>query len=46
MTLTQRDLEEIEKVVDERIDERTRNLPTKGEFFTKMDEVMGELKTM
>jgi predicted nuclease with TOPRIM domain len=44
--LTAQDLDEIEKVVDEKIDEKTRNLPTKDEFFGKMDEVMGELKAI
>ncbi|OGM21014.1 hypothetical protein A2863_01090 [Candidatus Woesebacteria bacterium RIFCSPHIGHO2_01_FULL_38_9b] len=42
--LTQKDLDEVEKIVDERIEDKTRNLPTKDEFFGKMDEVMGELK--
>ncbi len=46
MTLTVKDLDEIEKIVDEKIEERTKNLPTKDEFFTKMDELMGELKTI
>ncbi len=44
MTLTQADLDEIKKVVDEKIKEGTRNLPTKDEFFEKRDDVMGELK--
>lgn len=44
MTLTIKDLDEIEKIVDEKIEENTKNLPTKDEFFTKMDEIMGELK--
>ena len=44
--LTQRDLDEIEKVVDENIGEKTRNLPTKNEFFDKMDEVVGELQKL
>ena len=46
MTLMQRDLDEIEKIVDEKVELRTRNLPTKDDFFGKMDEVMGELKTI
>lgn len=46
MTLTIKDLDEIEKIVDEKIDEKVRNLPTKNEFFSKMDEIMGELKTI
>lgn len=41
--LTQRDIKAIEEIVEEKIDEKTRLLPTKGEFFSKMDEVMGEL---
>lgn len=44
--LTQRDLDEIEKVVEEKIEEKTRNLPSKDEFFTAIDEVMDELKTI
>lgn len=44
--LTIKDLDEIEKVVDEKIKERTSNLPTKDDFFTKMDELMGELKSI
>lgn len=40
--LTQKDLEEIETIVEEKI----RNLPTKEEFFAKMDEVMKELETI
>jgi hypothetical protein len=31
---------------DERLDEKLSHLPTKDEFYTKMDEVMGELKTI
>jgi predicted nuclease with TOPRIM domain len=46
MTLTQTDLDEIEKIFDERIEERTKNLPTKKEFYNKMDEVVGELKAI
>jgi hypothetical protein len=46
MTLTINDLDEIEKVVEEEIEEKVSNLPTKDEFFTKMDEVMGELKAI
>lgn len=42
--LTQIDLDKIEEVVGEKIVERTKNLPTKDEFFKKMDEVVTELK--
>ena len=41
MVLTVKDLDEIEKLVDEKIEGRTSNLPTKDDFFGKMDEVMG-----
>lgn len=46
MTLTMVDLDEIEKIVGEKVDEKTRNLPTKKDFFEKMDEVVGELKAI
>lgn len=46
MTLTIKDLDEIEKIVDQEIDERTSNLPTKDEFYEKMDQVIGELKAI
>lgn len=45
MTLTQKDFDQIEKVLDEKLDEKLKILPTKEEFFSKMDEVMGELET-
>lgn len=44
--LNQRDFELIEKLLDERFEESFRNFPTKDELFGKMDEVMGELKTI
>ena len=31
---------------DQRLDEKLGNLPTKDDFFGKMDEVMGELKSI
>lgn len=46
MTLTIHDLDEIEKVVDKKIEERTKNLPTKEEFFDREDKIMGELKVV
>jgi hypothetical protein len=42
----------IKVTIDEAIEEKLvtkddlRHLPTKDEFYTKMDEVMGELKTI
>lgn len=44
--LSIKDLDEIEKIVDEKIEERIKNLPTKDDFFTSMDELMGELKSI
>lgn len=42
--LTQNDIKVIEDIIEEKIDEKTRLLSTKEEFFSKMDEVVGELK--
>ena len=44
MSLTQKDLDEIEKLLDEKLDEKFNLLPTKDEFFTQMSQIMGELK--
>ena len=44
--LTQQDIDEIDKLVTDKLDEKTKLLPTKNDFFTKMDEVMGELKAI
>ncbi len=48
--LTLKDLLQIEKIVedklDEKLDERLKFLPTKEEFFSRMDKLMGELKAM
>ncbi|KKU85734.1 hypothetical protein A3A64_03070 [Candidatus Gottesmanbacteria bacterium RIFCSPLOWO2_01_FULL_48_11] len=44
--LTQQDIKVIETIVEEKLDKKTRLLPTKDEFFTKMDEVVGELKAI
>jgi len=46
MALNQKDLDQIEKLTREIVKEEIKNLPTKEEFFSKMDEVMGELKDM
>ena len=37
---------EADEKLDEKLDDKLRDLPTKDEFYTKMDEVMGELKTI
>ncbi len=44
--LTQQDIDEIDKLITEKLDEKTKLLPTKNDFFSKMDEVMGELKAI
>lgn len=44
--LTQQDIDEIDKLITEKLDEKTKLLPTKDDFFGKMDEVMGELKAI
>lgn len=43
--LTFKDLEEIRKLVEEIVTEKTKFLPTKDEFFTAMDKLMGEIQT-
>ena len=44
--LNQKDLHQIEKIVDEKLDEKIKFLPTKKEFFGKMDELMKEIKDL
>lgn len=44
MTLTQQDLDNIEQILDQKLDEKFNLLPSKEEFFSRMDEVVGELK--
>jgi len=46
MTLTQKDFDQIEELTRGIVKEEIKNLPTKEEFFSKMDEVVGELKTV
>lgn len=46
MTLTQQDIDTIETIVEDKIGAKTSDLPTKDEFFTKMDEVLGEVQAM
>lgn len=38
--------EELDVKLDVKLEEKVGNLPTKDEFFGKMDEVMGELKAI
>lgn len=44
--LTQKDLDEIEKIVDDKLGENLKLLPSKDEFFEEMDKVMKELETI
>jgi len=54
MTLTQKDLDairdlvgvEIDERLEQKLEEKLKNFPSKKEFFSRMDEVMGELKAM
>src|SRR5688572_17141764 len=53
-TLDRDDLQAIKNLIDatfdeafdEKLNEKLSSLPTKDEFYTKMDEIMGELKTI
>ena len=44
--LTQKDFDQIGEIIDGRLDGKLKGLPTKDEFYGKMDEVMGELKAI
>lgn len=44
--LTQKDLDEIESLTKKAIKEEIRLLPTKNEFFSGMDKLLGEVKAM
>ena len=44
--LTQTDFNEIDKRVREIIEEQIKHLPNKEEFYSKMDELMTEIKAM
>lgn len=44
--LNQNDRDEIRKIVKEEIKGEIKHLPTKDEFYNKMDELMGEVKAM
>lgn len=44
--LTQQDIAEIEKLLKDALDKKIKLLPTKEEFFKKMDKLMGEVKAM
>lgn len=42
--LTQDDVKEIERIVEEKVGEKTKLLPTKDQFFQRMDELSGLMK--
>lgn len=44
--LTQRDIKEIRTIVKEEVSGNINHLPSKDEFYSKMDELMGEIKAM
>ena len=46
MILTQRDYDKIGTLVRKTVKEEVGHLPSKDEFYGKMDEVMGELKAI
>ena len=46
MTLTEKDLDEIEKLIEKAIKGKVKGLPSRDEFLTAMDKVVGELQTM
>ena len=43
---TNKKITSVRQIVREEIQESIRHLPTKDQFYTKMDEVMGELKAI
>lgn len=44
--LTQRDVEEVESIVRRVVKEEIRFIPTKDDFFNRMDQLMGEVQAM
>lgn len=44
--LTQSDIEIIEGIIDEKIGEKLKNMPTKDELYTRLDYIVGELDTI
>lgn len=41
--LTQNDIAEIERIIGEKLDEKTKLLPTKEEYFKRMDGLSGQI---
>lgn len=44
--LTQKDLDELEQLIKDIVREEIKHLPSKNDFYNKMDELMGELKAI
>lgn len=44
--LTQKDVEEIGGILDQKLEKRLKFIPTKKDFFKRMDKLMGEVKAM
>ena len=44
--LTKKDFDQIENIIEEKLEEKMKFLPTKDEFFKMMDKIMGELNTI
>jgi len=44
--LTQKDLDEVEKLIDQKFEEKLKLLPSKDEFFTQMGKLMKELQAL
>lgn len=38
--------EKLDEVLEKKLEEKLSHLPSKEEFYTQMDEIMGELKTI
>lgn len=44
--LTQKDVEQIEKQTRKILKQEIKHLPTKDDFYNRMDELIGEVKSM
>ena len=44
--LTQNDLDKIEVIVEDKVDEKTKNLPTKDEFYEQTLKVLKKLDNL
>lgn len=44
--LSQKDLDEIEELIEKKFNEKFKHLPTKDEFYTRMDKLMHKLNAI